>query len=408
MRVFFIAVLIVLAISIAAIFIYRYQIFQYSAETIIRKSLPEYIRIDRIEFDLKNNRIAFGGFKILNPEGFANRYFLEISEIACSYKMKGRNLIDGFEIVEPSFKKPVLNIERLKDGKTNIDEMKGYIESPVPPKKIPAHEPEAAVFSRVKNLTQKIIGDKTLPDLIKLPQTFIVKEGEVLFIDRVPYSKPHLLTFENIDAELSLRLDDSYSKILNLSSTGRGDLNGNKNEVIKWTIFLNPTTPKLTMSNRFEVSNADILTFEPYYDRFSPFIFKRGAVSGTLVFDFDNGNIGSTNEVRISDFLFYIKRGYENEAFWETNVQDLAKYFTSSQGDIVFDFKIKGEMSKPEFHLGPISKKALVSMAVGKISDVIGQLREPQKEGASAPGKKSDIEKAAEYIELFKGLIKKK
>lgn len=392
-----IAVTIIALVAGGAIFIYRYQIFQYSAETVIRKLLPDYVRVDKINFDLKNNKVVFTDFKILNPEDFSTRYLLEIEEITCVYRIKGKNILDGLEILEPSFRRLTLNIERLADGKLNLEEMKKYLEKKT--------EKETTVPQEAKkeSVSSKIVGDKTLPDVFKLPQDFSLKDGKVIFIDRLPYTKPHMITFENIDAKLGLKLNNSYNALLYLTSAGSGNVNGDKNEVVTWTISLNPTTPKLTMSNRFEVSNVDMIPFEPYYDKYSPFVFKTGRFSGTLIFDFDNGNIGSTNEVHLADVKFWIKKGYENAQFWETTVPDLVKYLTSSFGEIVFDFKIKGEMSNPKFYLGPISKQALTSMAIDKISSVISG----QQEG-SPSGPKSDIEKAKEYIDLFKGLINKK
>ncbi len=389
-------IIIIIAIATAAIFIYRYQIFQYSAETIIRKLLPDCIRIDKINFDIKNNRVILTDFKIINPDDFSNQYLLEIENITCGYRTKGGNILDGLEILEPSFKHLTLNIERLADGRLNLEEIKKYIERQAP------KETAAAQEARGESAHSKIVGDKTLPDILKLPQVFSLKDGTVIFIDRLPYTKPHMITFENIDAKLGLKLNASYTALLYLTSTGKGDVNGDRNEVVTWDISLTPTTPKLTMSSRFEVYNVDMISFEPYYDKYSPFVFKTGRFSGTLIFDFDNGNIGSTNEVHLADVKFWIKKGYENAQFWETTVPDLAKYFTSSFGEIVFDFKIKGQMSNPKFYLGPISKQALTSMAIDKISSAIsGQ--------DSAPGApKSGIEKAKEYIDLFKGLINKK
>ncbi len=400
MRAFFIILLIIIVIIITAVFIYRYQIFQYSAESIIRNLLPDYIRIDKINFDLKNSKVVLADFKILNPEGFSDRYFLEIKDITCKYRMKGRNIIDGIEILDPSFTRPTLNIERLRDGRLNLVEMQKYLEGPQKPKAPSQSEPKK------ETSPVAVVGNKTLPDIVKLPEKFTVRDGTVIFTDRLPYTRPHLITFENVNGSLSLALDDKYSKILSLSSTGEGNVSGNKRETIRWTVSLVPTTPKLTMSNRFEVSNVDILTLEPYYDKYSPFVFRKGRFSGTLIFDFDNGNIGSTNEIHLTDIQFYIKRGHENAAFWETNVQDLAKYFTTSFGEIVFDFKIKGDMSEPKFYLGPISKQALTSMAVDKISDVIQEVTKA-KSGGAAPAPSSDAEKVGQYIELFKGLMKK-
>jgi hypothetical protein len=103
----------------------------------------------------------------------------------------------------------------------------------------------------------------------------------------------------------------------------------------------------------------------------------------------------------LSDLKFFVKQGYENATFWETTVPDLVKYFTSPYGEIIFDFKIKGEMADPKFYLGPKSKEAIISMAVDKISAAI-------QKGTESPGgaPKNDIGKAKQYIDLFKGLIK--
>ena len=83
--------------------------------------------------------------------------------------------------------------------------------------------------------------------------------------------------------------------------------------------------------------------------------------------------------------------------------EDLAKYFTTSSGDIVFDFKIKGDMAKPKFMLGPISKQAVTAMAVDKVSQVIHPVVQQasdvtQSGEVAAGGKKTDVQKAAEYI----------
>lgn len=392
-----IAITLLLVASAAAIFIYRYRIIQYSAETIIRKALPEYVKIDKIYLDFNESKIIFGGFKILNPPHFSYKNLMEIEEISCKYKMRTKSFMDGIEIFEPVFKKPVLTIERLGNGKLNLIEMQSVIG------KSPGSGEGKQEAKTVEAGSRDMLGSKKISDIIKLPEEFLLKDGKIIFIDRLGAASPNMITFENINAGLSLKLNDSYTGVVALDTSGQGDLNGNADEVVKWTIAYNPTTPQLTMSNRFEVSNLDIVPFRPYYDRYSPLIFVKGRFSGTLVFDFDNGSIGSTNEIHLSDFKFYIKQGYENAQFWETTVPDLVKYFSSSFGEIVFDFKVKGDMANPKFYLGPISKQALASMAIDKISSAI------QKASSSQQGEgTSDIDKAKEYIDLFKGLINKK
>lgn len=406
----FIGILLVVSAAAAAAFVYRYQIIQYSTETIIRKLLPDYVMIDRISFNFKDSRIALHGFRILNPQGFSRKYLLEVNQMSCKYKLRGKNILDGFEVLEPVFQGVVLGIERLGDGRMNLVEMQKVMEkgqkapgkAPAAGRQAPGKEGRGGAAPVAKT------EDKSLSDVVMLPETYVMKAGEAIFTDSLVSPAAQKITFGNIDASLSLKLNKAYTGVLRVSFAGSGNLNDRKNEVVQWNIVWDPTTPALTMSNRFEVFNVTMKTFEPYYDKYSPFIFQKGRFSGTLIFDFDNGNIGSTNEVHLADLSFSIKQGRENTQVLETTVPDLAKYFTSTSGDIVFDFKIKGQMSDPKFFLGPISKQAMMAMAVDKVSAVIAEAGKAQQgQPAQATGD-SQYEQVKGLIEAFKGLAEKK
>ena len=399
-------VLVILAIiSAAAVYIYRQAIIQYYGEKFIRNNLPEYIKIDKIKFDLGNNAFSLGGLKIVNPPGFLAKYLLAIEEVRCVYRIKGAILPAGLDVTGISLKKPELSVERLPEGRMNFVEMDHFTKS-FPVKNMPTGLSEEAREAKpVPNRAlQGLNITKKLSDIIKLPPSFSIERGKIFFIDSVPFQKPYEIIIESINGEISMSFNDSYTAILSAAFTLRGNLNGAGDETLKWTASLDPKTPKLTMSNRFEVSNLEILTFEPYYDAQSPIVFRKGRFSGDLVFDFNNGNIGSTNEIRLSNVVFWIKQGSENGQFWDTSVEDLIKYFTSTSGDIIFDFKIKGDMAHPQFYFGPISKRALTSMALDKISSyTINQI---SKQTNNAAG--GTVDKAKDYINMVRELIKKK
>jgi len=388
------------AIIALAVFIYRFQIIRYSAEVFIRKSLPSYVKVDSINFDARGSRVTLSGFKISAPRGFSDDYILEIGEVSCRYKLRGKNITEGFEIFEPVFKKFLLNIERLEDGCLNLNEMSSLIKGNAPAE----NPPPASAPSTEEGAVKKQPAAVKLSDIIKLPENYSLKNGTIIFLDRYGLSRPHIISFENINASLFIKLDDNYSKILSLSSQGQGEIGGNRSEIVRWNTSLNPTAPKLTMSNRFDVYNVKIKPFEPYYDKYSPLVFTDGTFSGLLIFDFDNGNIGSSNEIRLSNFRFYVKPGQENAQFWQTSVPELVKYFSTPYGEIVFDFKIKGDMKNPVFYLGPKSKEALTALAVDKISAAIQDM----SKSSGNTGKKTDLEKAKQYIDMFKGVLNKK
>lgn len=372
-----IAGLLIISVSV---FVYRYQILQYTTETLIRKCLPDYIKIDTIKFDFSKGDLILDGLKIMDPPEFSKEYLVEIGKIVFHYKMRGKSIVDGIELTSPILSDAVLNIERLGNGKVNLVEVQALIV-----KKAPAAARRSAGHTPSVPISQS----RPLSGIIKIPETFLIKEGKITLIDRMSRANPSVITFENINAEFGLKMDEYYAKILSISSKGEGLVYGDRRQAVKWTIGVDPTAPRLTMSSRFDVFNVPIVPFEPYYDKYSPLIIKSGRFSGLLIFDFDNGMIGSTDEVRLSGLKFSVKPGYENAGFWETTVPDLVKYFTSPYGEIIFDFKIKGDMSDPKFYLGPKSKEALVSMAVDKIYN------------------KNNLGKAQQYIDLFKGLTKK-
>ena len=378
----------ILAMILAAVFLYRYQILQYTTEKLIRKYLPDYVKIDTIRFDFRKGEAVLSGFKILNPPEFSKEYLAEIDKITCNYKLRGKTIINGLELSGPVLNNAVLNIERLGNGKLNLIEAETLI---------------GKKSSAVPGSSAPSPANKKLAAGAKLPETFMIKNAKVIVTDRLANAKPAIITFENINTELTMKMDTYYTRILSVASTGQGNVNGDSSQIVKWNITLNPTTPRLTMSSRFDVSGVLITPFELYYDKYSPLVFKAGRFSGLLIFDFDNGIIGSNDELRLSDLKFFVKPGYENTEFLETTVPDLVKYFTSPYGEIIFDFKIKGDMADPKFYLGPKSKEAIISMAVDKISAAI------QKNAAQGTGglPKNDIDKAKEYIDMFKGLIKK-
>ncbi len=397
-----IIVLVLIAVTaLAALYFYRHTIIKHYTEKLIRENLPGYIQIEKVNFDFANNKISLNNFRVLGPPGFSPKYVVEVKEISCKYGILGKWIPMGLEIHSVLLNGADIRVERLRNGRVNVAEMERFIQS-FPPK-ASKQSTDNSKLSTVNSQLTTHNSQLNLSNLIKIPNTLDIRNSRFIFIDKVPYTNPYFTTVESINGQASIQFADNYSKITNLSFAIAGNLNGNQRETIQWTASLDPTRPKLTMSNRFEVSDIDLLVFQPYYDQFSPFVFKRGRFSGTLVFDFNNANIGSTNEIRLSNLAFTVKPGMENSQMWETTVPDLLNYFTTASGDIVFDFKIKGDMNKPEFYLGPISKRALTSMALNKVTSFA--LEQISKQGG---GSGSDIDKAKEAIDMFKGLLKRK
>jgi len=403
-KVLIIAAIIALS-AIAAVFIYRYQLISYSAEAAIRSALPGYVRVSEIRFDFKENMVFLEEFKLEGPRGFSERHIIEIAQISCRYKLKGATILDGLEVYEPVLKDMVMRIERLRDARVNVSEMGGVIGDETESRPAPAGAGDGPGKSEVREGR----GPK-MSDFIKLPREFRINNGKIIITDRFFVRGYHEITLDNIEAVLILRMNDNYSQVLDVASSGEGNVNGHRDQIVRWNINFNPNTPRITMSSRFDVSGVDLITFEPYYDKFSPFEFARCRVSGVLIFNFDNGNIGSSNELRLSDLIFSIKPGSEKVAMFETDVRDLARYFTTISGDVVFDFKIKGDITNPRFFLGPISKQAVAAMVIDKVGDVLQQMARKGSGQAGAVASEagnSGADKTKQIIDMVKGFLDK-
>jgi hypothetical protein len=383
-----IILLIIFVAIVAVVYYFRYDIFQVSAEAIIKKNLPPFVHVDRIIFNLKDGLLEIKGFSLRNPRGYINKDLARIDSITCRYKMKGDNILDGLEVTGIDASKPLINIERLPDGRFNINEMDKVMEEGK--KAAPRREKAPAAGKRSSK--------RDISDFVKLTNTINIKNGKVVFLDKAVRPSPNVLTFEDVNGKIVLGLSDDYRSVNSMESQGEGDISGDSSQRVQWVVSLDPGTERLTMSNRYEVSGLDITQFKPYYDRYSPIDIKRGWCSGTFVFDFDNGNIGSMNTLRLRGLKFTVKEDASSSGFWDAAVPDIIHYLRSSSGEIVFDFKIKGDMNDPRFYPGPVLKNAIQAKVVDTITEALSE----KGEGAPSDGR-SDTEKV---VDILRGLLK--
>jgi len=182
MKKFFIILLVFAVIIGGILWHYRYDIFQYSAETIIMQKLPEYVHVDRIIFDLQNETLQVRGFGIKNPSGFENKYLATIETVTAKYKMKGANILDGIVVTSIEGVRPIINIERQANGKLNVEEMGKVMEASNQKAKTEEAKPESKVSQLIGD--RKDIAGKTISDLVELPETINVKSGRIIFLDK--------------------------------------------------------------------------------------------------------------------------------------------------------------------------------------------------------------------------------
>jgi len=123
MKKFLLVLLVLIIIAAGVIYHYRYEIFQYSAEGLIKNNLPPFVVVDRIIFDLKNHAMKIKKLRIKNPAEFQNKFLASVDLITCEYKMKGASVTEGIEITDITAKDIVVDIERLAGGTINVTKM---------------------------------------------------------------------------------------------------------------------------------------------------------------------------------------------------------------------------------------------------------------------------------------------
>jgi len=366
--------LIFLVLAVGIVYYYRYDIFQYSIETVIKNNLPPYVSIKSIEFDFDRDVFELEDIHIKNPKGFLTKFFVNVGVVSCRYRKKGNSVWDGIEITEIITKNPIITVERSEKGKVNLAEM-----SQVMTKKpaIVAKTNSPRVKSKKKDVA--FLPKPTRKDVsnwVLLTDTIQIENGEIFLLDRFLQGNIAKLRCEDINCAIKLDLSDDFTKVLTVRSDGVGNLNGDRTQRVAWEIFADLTGERTKMSNTCKLENVDMTLLKPYYDKYSPVDIYNGRCSGTLVLNFDGNDIGSTNVLKIRNLQFRPKAGGGGFGYWQVPVAEIIKYLQTAPGEIIFDFKIKGNINNPRFYPGPYLKNALRNMVVDKVTNVIGSLTE--------------------------------
>ena len=387
MKKFSLFVLGAIIIAFGVVYYFRYDIFQYSADSIFRKNLPSYIKVGEFVFDVENSLLKISDFTVKNPRGYGNKYFAEIDEITCKYKQKGKNILNGIEVTDINIDGPVINIERRSNGDININHMDTVMTAGNSAETV--HTETVSVKETDKeSFVKKLLPKKKfkISELIKLPDEIKISNGKLVFEDKHVPREVFKVFLAGINGNLSLTLSEDFDAVQALATKGRGHVNNDRRQLVDWEVFWDPTKKDLLMSNRFDLNNVDITHFKIYYDDYLPVDISSCECSGVLIFNFNDGQIGSQNRLLLSNLQFKEKPGEEGKKYWDISVSDIVKYLQSSSGEIIFDFKIKGSLERPKFYPGDHVKKAIISMGFDKISGKLSDMFQGNKspEGGAA------------------------
>jgi hypothetical protein len=389
----------------AGLWFYRYDVIRFSASAIINRNIPGNVAMRRIVLDLPARKVDVYGLVIGNPPGFSDPIFADIGVLSVKYSMRGKTMLTGIDITGFELSDPVVKIERLSNGRINLDEI-----DTIPPGGDAARLPDIEIIRPTGEMeTGERTGlAKSVSEAVTLSGRIPgkVKNGKVILTDRMVPGRPFIVSLDGIETDLAFILS-GRNEVTYVETEGNGYLDGDISQRLKWRVSADLVTEDITLSSRIEPENVDIMRFKPYYEQYSPVDVRGGWVSGTIVFDLHRGNIGSDNTLRVRGLEFSEKDAESASRFWGTSITDIARYLQSSSGETVFDFKIKGPIKTPRFYPGPNVTRAIQNMAVDKIGEIIRRTTQPaETEGAEegATPARSDMD---EVIDIFKGFMQK-
>ncbi len=393
--------LIILFIAIMAfagyIYLNRESLFNQGIDRILTNLLPEYILIDELRFDFEKKSITVKDFRMRNPKGFSHEYLAEIPLITCLYNQQDKeSSLNGINISNIKLSEAKIHIDRNRSGRINLTYMNTVLKDSAPSKKAVAKNGIMGLFSYILSPV------KDISRLLRIDPVFDISDGTLIFTDKSVGTEGFEATVNNIKARISLDLKKGFKGINYLWSDGSGIVNNTPAQQLKWDTEYNPKTEKITMLNTLNLKNVNIVYFNPYYDRFLPFTFKRAAASGEIIFNLDNGEIGSMNEIRLSGLEIERKKGSSFDKFWPGGTEEILSYLQNSSGAVLVDFKIKGPIKQPRFYLGSKIKQALAQMVVYKLADTFLNKDEDQDDSQqpsdTSADEQSDVEKVLSIL----------
>ena len=401
MKKFFLALLILIVSVAAAVWVFRYDILRFSANMALEKVIPGNVAVKKIVVDHSARKIEVHGLTMANPRGFSESIFAEMGVFTVKYRMRGKTILTGIEIAGFECLDLVVRIERLSNGRINSEEV-DIVAPGGNSERLPeiefrnsgGHAESGTGTAVAKSVSEAVDLSGRIPGE--------VINGKVFFTDNMVVKGPFFGSLEDINSDVGFVLSDDY-EITYFDAEGQGFVNGDVSQRVKWNISSDLALEMVSMSNRIEPENVDIMIFKPYYDQFSPVNIKKGRVSGTVIFDLNGRNIGSDNTLRFKDLEFTERETTYASEFWDTSITDVVKYLELSSGETVFDFKIKGSIDNPRFYPGPNVSRAIRNMAVDKIGEMIKRSTEPDETADGTKGK-SDVDRA---LEIFQELMKK-
>lgn len=334
-------------------------------ENALSKMLDSKVKFESVSWDINKGTANFKGFSIINKMDFSEKIFNAQKMILILNKEKLEKekkavfdeiYINGGTLNIVRDARGILNLSQNTQRTLNYADDTAYADEP---------DGSNVLYNLARSVRTFTIENST----INFTDYFIDPRGFVIICDNLNMNfkaDPDLIRtsgFAQVECALSFRLPASR--------------HGDGQFFLKSSMAAYQERADMEMT--IETRGIDLIRFLPYFDRYTPFHINEGVFSSDTSFRMHNNMIDSLTTMVFHKLNFSIDPGMENSEFLAASVNQLAKYLTSSQGEILFDFVIKGEADNPAIGIGPKVQFAIGMVVIEELGKMMQEIQAAQE-----------------------------
>lgn len=338
---------------------------KFQGNAIIEKQLSKMagaeVRFQGISMDLDKGSLDFKGFSIVNEIDFEKK-ILSAEKVTVFLNKEIYDREKRIVLDEVYIKKGVLNIERQKNGAfllSSVGEERREARGDV------AYAEEvqsSALYDFAKNFRKIYIEDAS----VHFKDAFISTPPFWVYCDKFNFVFISNQEPDKGSGAISVKLVTS----LRIPKCPHGD--GAILLEANMAVYPERTDTEVVINTE----GIDLMIFQPYFSKNIPFTLNDGLFRSATSFRMHNNVIDSLTTMVFSKLNLVIDSKMENAQFMSASANSIAKYLTSSKGEIVFDFVIKGPLGQPAIGLGPNVKYAIGMVVIEEIGKALQQMQQ--------------------------------
>lgn len=213
---------------------------------------------------------------------------------------------------------------------------------------------------------------------------FLIKNGNLKFIDHRVSNPATITVFSGIDADVSNSLSGKNGTILTevkiagkIESEGQFTAQGKGNLVSAPVNFVSQIT----------VKDIPLPKFSSYYKGNLSIIVKSGNLSGYAKALCENGNLNLQGDVKIDDIDLEPLGDPSQTILFELKTSDVINFLKDENNAVNFSFEINGDLLNPDFKWGPEVLRAVKKAMFRAITEGVGRLFQSPAEAGERIGK---------------------